>query len=138
MSCFTTIVEADLFDTVVEHERAGTTIVEADACTTVILACLGVAGTNTIGPQGPEGPAGPAGPQGPAGADGDGQTNESYEFATPATSFTVNHTLGYYPGGILVTNLAGERIVGVTITQVSSSQINIAVTPATAIKVNLS
>lgn len=69
---------------------------------------------------------------------GGGASYEIQTFATPATSFTVNHSLGYRPGGVLITDLSGVSVLGQTITHVSDSQINIAVKPAMGVIVHLS
>lgn len=49
-----------------------------------------------VGPQGPIGPEGPQGEQGPPGANGTA-INYSHTQVVPASSWIINHNLGYRP-----------------------------------------
>lgn len=69
------------------------------------------------GPQGPEGPEGPQGEVGPEGPQGEvglqgppGPAGGTYRHVqgVPASVWTVNHALGYYPGGIAARDSGGE------------------------------
>lgn len=67
------------------------------------------------GPQGPQGDVGPEGPQGPQGDVGpSGPAGGTYRHVqgTPAAVWSINHNLGYFPGGVAVRDSGGEIHVG--------------------------
>lgn len=54
---------------------------------------------------------GPQGPQGPQGDPGAG-TGYAYDQILPASIWTINHALGYRPGGIIVIDSGGNEVKG--------------------------
>lgn len=100
-------------------------ITEAEAVvlspdTTSAVEIISAAGVGPPGPPGPEGDAGPAGPQGatgltgPAGAQGPpgeaGAATMAYRHiqGTPASTWVIQHNLGFYPGGVSARDSGGD------------------------------
>jgi hypothetical protein len=79
----------------------------------------------TAGPQGPKGLTGDPGPPGQAGA-------YAYVFqqAAPATTWTINHNLGYRPSVELLDS--GSQEIDGDVSHPSINQTLVALTPATA------
>lgn len=79
----------------------------------------------TVGPQGPPGATGPTGPAGPPGA-------SAFVFtqSTPATTWTINHNLGYLPSVELMDS--GSQEIEGEITHPSINQTIVTLAPATA------
>ena len=65
----------------------------------------------TEGVQGPVGPPGPIGPVGPQGPSGPAGVSYSFTQSTPATQWTINHNLGFYPS-ITVTTVGRALMIG--------------------------
>jgi hypothetical protein len=75
----------------------------------VQIAEVGVQGPE--GPEGPTGPTGPTGPQGPAGAPGSAPQAYTHDQVTPASTWTIVHSLGYHPN-VAVVDSAGDGVEG--------------------------
>lgn len=68
--------------------------------------------TINAGNKGDAGPAGPQGPIGPQGPPGSSSAGYRHVQPTPASVWTINHGLGYWPGGIFVFDSAGSQWEG--------------------------
>jgi len=84
----------------------------------------------TAGPQGPIGPIGPAGPAGPAGGGGGGVTAYVHTQSTPATTWTINHNLGFRPTVELLDS--GSQEIDGEISHPTVNQTVVTLSPATA------
>lgn len=95
---------------VVVSEQDPPRVVVAHTTQRVTAGAPGIAGApgraGTPGPPGPEGPSGPTGPQGPPG------DNAFYEHTQnlPVSLWTVQHNLGYRPGGVAVVDAFGADV----------------------------
>lgn len=89
--------------------ESGPTVVRLDSGPTIVRTEPAYTVIRTSGIAGPPGPAGPAGPQGPPGAGSSG--NLTYPVAVPATTWTVPHTLGFFPN-VTTIDSAGDEIEG--------------------------
>lgn len=74
------------------------TVVELDEIRTELV-------LQAPGPQGPAGPAGPAGPPG-------GELAYTHIQAIASDTWTIEHNLGTYVGGVQVVDSAGTAVVG--------------------------
>lgn len=62
---------------------------------------------------GPPGPSGPPGPDGPPGPQGDpGVVSYRHVQSSPSAVWTVNHNLGYRPGGVYVEDSSHTPVAG--------------------------
>lgn len=75
------------------------------------------------GVQGPQGAQGPQGPQGPQGLPGDSGGFYTHTQSVSASTWTINHNLGYYPSVNVVDN--GENVVIGDVTYVSLNSLTI-------------
>lgn len=79
------------------------------------------------GPPGAAGPPGEPGPQGEVGPQGiPGGELQAYTHiqSDPLTVWTINHNLGYRPGGVMVVDSGGNEVDGV-ITHISTSTLTV-------------
>lgn len=74
------------------------------------------------GPQGPEGLPGPPGPPGPPGDSAAG--GYVHDQMTPASLWTIDHNLGFRPGGIHVSDSEGADVEG-EVTYITDNQLTI-------------
>ena len=90
--------------TITVTDGEATVVTVQDTATTVVAAAA-------VGPRGPQGPPGPPG------------DSASYVHAqsTPLAVWTVQHGLGYQPGGITVLDADGDLVLGWTATQASTA-----------------
>ncbi|GEM_PF-6125020 len=77
--------------------------------TTVVVRTNSNRATVTDGVRGPKGDKGDPGPQGPPGTPGSAPQAYRHVQSTPASLWTVNHNLGYRPGGIFVVDSTGAE-----------------------------
>lgn len=101
------------------------TVTEGDGGTTVVT----VPQTSTVtaiaqGPQGPIGPEGPVGPVGPASA------FYMHTQSTPASTWTINHNLGFRPSVELLDS--GSQEIDGEVAHPSINQTVVTLSPATA------
>ena len=77
------------------------------------------------GPPGPQGIQGPEGPEGPKGDPGPpGLNSYVHDQMVPSSFWTVNHNLGYKPGGVFVTDSSGADVEG-EVSHVTVNQLTI-------------
>lgn len=97
------------------------TIIRTNPSTTIVqpTTVIRTSGIGTPGPEGPAGPAGPTGPQGPPGAGSSG--NLTFSQALPSTTWTIPHTLGFYPN-VSTFDSTGDEIEG-NVTHSSIAQV---------------
>jgi len=94
-------------DVIVTPIPVNTVIVSPPVGSTSASTVVDVSGATT----GPQGPAGPAGAPGAAGASGGFFT---FTQASPASTWTITHNLGYRPN-ISVVDSAGSQVEGETV-----------------------
>jgi hypothetical protein len=86
-------------------------VVEATVVNRPVVLELGAV-VGPPGPAGPQGETGPEGPQGEPGAPGSAPQSYVHTQSTPAAVWTINHNLGYRPGGILIEDSGGNTWIG--------------------------
>lgn len=86
--------------TIIRDPEPPTTVVETPA------AAVSVVSIGTAGPPGPQGP------QGPQGLPGSAPQAYTHDQQVPATTWTIDHNLGFRPGGVLVIDTLGEVVLG--------------------------
>lgn len=94
----------------------GSGTVNVDACCDEIAGLVDTLDgfTGPAGPEGPAGATGPAGPEGPAGPAGPAGASGGafiHDQAIPSATWTINHTLGYFPN-ITVVDSTGREVEG--------------------------
>lgn len=72
------------------------------------------------GPQGEPGPSGPPGPPGPSGL---ATQHYRHNQGIPASTWLIEHNLGYNPGGILVEDSGGTEHSGFGVDYVDSNNL---------------
>lgn len=116
----------------VTEGNAGTTVVTVPQTTVITAVVAGPQGPTGAqgqqgqqGPQGPQGPEGPQGPQGPAGG-----AAFVYTQTVPATTWTINHNLGYRPSVELIDS--GSQEIDGEVAHPSVNQTVVTLNPASA------
>lgn len=113
----TTVSVTAVTNTVAVTEGDGTTAVVTVPATSVVTAIA-------AGPQGPQGEQGPTGPAGPASA------FYVHTQSTAATTWTINHNLGFRPAVELLDS--GNQEIDGDISHPSINQTVVTLNPATA------
>lgn len=90
-------IDPDVLDLVIE--RVESILIIRDDRVHVIEVSMGM-----MGPAGPQGPTGPTGPA--------GGTGYAHDQILPASIWTINHMLGYKPGGVIVIDSGGNEVKG--------------------------
>ena len=116
----------------VTEGNAGTVVVTVPQTTVITAVAAGPQGPTGAqgqqgqqGPQGPQGPEGPQGPQGPAGG-----AAFVYTQTVPATTWTINHNLGYRPSVELIDS--GSQEIDGEVAHPSVNQTVVTLNPASA------
>lgn len=119
----TTIVElTNAAPTIVELSVVASEVTVTDTTATVVTitgveaagprGAQGATGaTGATGPAGPQGDPGPEGPEGPPGPSGAAASTYLHVQSVPASTWTINHSLGFYPN-VTVFDSAGSQVEG--------------------------
>jgi hypothetical protein len=105
------LVEADGEQAVLAVTVPLTTLLrDPEPAPTIVTTDLGTS-IVSVGTPGPPGPQGPQGPQGPSGVPAD-VLSYVHDQQVPLDTWTIDHDLGYVPGGVTVIDTLGEVVWG--------------------------